>query len=126
MVPVNSSAATPLSTSADTFDRAAVVTSPLLPDSDRGSARAHISAPIRARPSVSPHVECAAHGQGGGHRAHMLGGRTHHRVGLGAIDSEHKSARCTADRLNVHNAKMCLCRFSTWAERLGRYGRRSA
>jgi hypothetical protein len=33
-----------------TFDLAAVVTSPWLPDSDHGSARAHVSAPIRARP----------------------------------------------------------------------------
>jgi hypothetical protein len=53
-------------------------------------------------------------------------GRTHNLVGLGAIASKRKSARCTADGLNVHNAKMCVCCSSTLAAQLERYGRRSA
>jgi hypothetical protein len=77
-----------------------------------------MSEPVR-RTGSGPEISCSCRHtilQPSGHagrsptRKPPIGmGRAHRCVGLGAIASKRKSARCTADGLNVRNAKMCAC-----------------
>jgi hypothetical protein len=88
----------------------------------RSALRCPMSEPVRRsaiRTGSGPEISCSCRHtilQPSGHagrsptRKPPIGmGRTHRCVGLGAIASKRKSARCTADGLNVRNAKMCAC-----------------
>jgi hypothetical protein len=105
----------PIGTDTDSKQRGSLRGASQGHDVGRGTASPQIRDPDR----IGPEISCSCRHtirQPSGHtgrsptRKPPIGmGRTHRCVGLGAIASKRKSARCTAGGLNEHHAKMCAC-----------------